>query len=246
MTRSCAPSGDGRCGRSSRGSTRCARVGVGAVDELSGLALTARRVLYQIAEAFEHAHGGWPEEVRFVGPGLWEPPSPPLARPARPLVLVTCSTELQRDGRLVEIALEALADEDVDVVAPTATLDPAPFRAPANARVVRDESHGAILPRAAAVVCHGGMGITQKALSAGVPLCVVPLGRDQLDVARHVVIAGVGTRVAPDELTAPRLRAAVRGARRLAPAARRMADAFAAAGGAEAAAREVEALLASS
>ena len=40
-----------------------------------------------------------------------------------------------------------------------------------------------ILEIAACVVCHGGMGITQKALAAGVPVCAVPFGRDQPEVA---------------------------------------------------------------
>jgi UDP:flavonoid glycosyltransferase YjiC (YdhE family) len=49
------------------------------------------------------------------------------------------------------------------------------------------------------------MGITQKALAAGVPVCVVLFGRAQFDVTRHVQIADAGTR-----LPASRLRKAVR------------------------------------
>jgi acyl-CoA synthetase (AMP-forming)/AMP-acid ligase II len=65
---------------------------------------------------------------------------------------------------------------------------------PHDAHIERFVPHGPILRRAAAVVCHGGMGVTQKALAAGVPVCVVPFGRDQLEVARHVEVAGAGTR----------------------------------------------------
>ena len=68
------------------------------------------------------------------------------------------------------------------------------------------------------VVCHGGMGITQKALAAGVPVCVVPWGRDQLEVAAHVVAAGAGTRVARRRLTPQRLAAAVERAAPAGPA----------------------------
>lgn len=46
--------------------------------------------------------------------------------------------------------------------------------------------HEAVLERAACVVCHGGMGITQKALAAEVPVVVVPFGRDQVETARRV------------------------------------------------------------
>lgn len=214
---------------------------------LSGLAgfesLTSRadRVVAYTAEPFEYTHGGWPENVRLVGPGIWEPPS---AEPAvdeaggntRPLVLVTCSTEFQDDGKLVEIALAALQGEDVDVVATTAALDPALFRAPANATVLRYTAHGPLLRRATAVVCHGGMGITQKALAAGVPVCVVPWGRDQLDVGKHVEIAGAGVVLARSRLSVEALRAAVRRTRSMRPGAEQVARAFASSGGASAAA----------
>lgn len=212
---------------------------------LGELALRGDRVLYLTAEPFEYTHGGWPASVRFVGPGLWEPPSssaPELAPSSRPTVLVTCSTEFQDDGRLVEVALEALATEDVDVIATTAAVDPARFRASPNARVVRYAAHGPILRHAVAVICHGGMGITQKALAAGVPVCVVPFGRDQLDVARHVEHADAGTRLLAGSLSVARLRDAVRLARTKTEGARRIARAFAAAGGARESASELERL----
>ena len=37
-------------------------------------------------------------------------------------------------------------------------------------------SHAAVLPRAAAVVTHAGMGIVGKATYAGVPIVAVPSG----------------------------------------------------------------------
>lgn len=39
------------------------------------------------------------------------------------------------------------------------------------------------------------MGSTQKALVHGVPVCVVPFGRDQFEVARRVEVARCGTRL---------------------------------------------------
>src|SRR5262249_40431571 len=161
----------------------------------------------------------------------------------RPLVLVTCSTEFQDDGRLVAAALEGLATEDVFVVATTAAVDPAQFRAPANARVERFVAHSPLLSRAACVVCHGGVGLARHALAAGVPLCVVPFGRDQLEVARHAEVASAGVRLLPKQLTPARLREAVRAARSLKPGAERIAAAFRAAGGAARAADEIEQLL---
>jgi UDP:flavonoid glycosyltransferase YjiC (YdhE family) len=67
------------------------------------------------------------------------------------------------------------------------------------------------LERAAcAIITHGEAGATQNALAAGVPVCVVPFGRDQLEVARRVAIAGAGTRLPAPRLDPERLRRRVR------------------------------------
>lgn len=200
-------------------------------------------VISLTAEPFEYQRP-WPANVRQVGPGIWEPPAATTETPAdeRPLVLVTCSTEFQNDGQLIEVTLAALATENVRVVATTASIDPATFTAPANARVERFLPHGPLLKEAAVVVCHGGMGITQKALAAGVPVCVVPFGRDQLEVARHVEVAGAGVRLLPKKLSPERLRAAVTLAMSRKAGAQRVAEGFRRAGGPAAAADLLERL----
>ena len=197
------------------------------------------------AEGFEYPRSDWPANVRLVGPVNWAPPEPPpqwLEEMPDPLVLVTCSTERQRDKRLLHVALEALPRAGISVIGTTAAHDPAIFSAPTGSRVVRFVSHEAILQRAACVVCHGGMGITQKALAAGIPLVVVPFGRDQLDSARRVQVAGAGVRISPRRLTAARLLAGVREAIACRAGAQRVSRAFAAAGGARAAADAIEAI----
>jgi UDP:flavonoid glycosyltransferase YjiC (YdhE family) len=54
------------------------------------------------------------------------------------------------------------------------------------------------------------MGIVTRAASAGVPMVVVPFGRDQPEVARRVVESGAGVLLKPKRMTAERLRASVR------------------------------------
>lgn len=171
------------------------RVGVAPLPSMVEFGRTARRLLYYTAEPFEYQRHDWPASLAMLGPMAWEPPSAPpdwLAGIDRPILLVTCSTEYQHDERLIETAFEAFGNDDVIVVATTGSIDPSHFRPPANARVERFLPHSALLPRVACVICHGGMGITQKALSAGVPACVVPFGRDQLEVAMHVDVAEAG------------------------------------------------------
>ncbi len=223
-----------------------AELGVPPVRRIERAMLRAPLMLYMTAEPFEYPRSDWPPSVRMVGPGIWDPPakSPAwLEEVRRPLVLVTCSTEFQNDGKLVQTALEALSGEGVEVVVTTAGVDPSPFTSPPNARVERFVPHSPVLERAACVVCHGGMGITQKALAAGVPVCVVPFGRDQFDVARHVEVAGAGSRLPASRLRPNRLRSAVREAMGKKDGAERIASAFASAGGPRAATEALEKLL---
>jgi MGT family glycosyltransferase len=204
-------------------------------------------LLYMTAEPFEYPRRDWPPNVRLVGPCSWDPPAEPpawLADVERPLVLVTTSSEFQDDGRLVRTALEALADEPLEVVATLPAQDAAGIEVPDNARVLPFVPHGALLERAACTITHGGMGATQKAIGRGVPVCVVPFGRDQLEVARRVEVSGAGTRLPARKLTPDRLRAKTRAAMDCRPGAERIAAAFAQAGGPAAAARAVEELLA--
>jgi MGT family glycosyltransferase len=185
----------------------------------------------------------------MVGPSGWDPaedePEPRwLAALTRPVILVSISTVFQDDGKLIQAALDALAGEPYDVVATTASLDPGSFRRPDNAHLHRFVPHSHVLRRAVAVVSPGGMGLTQKALLAGVPMCVVPFGRDQLEVARRVLESGAGTRVSSARLTPRRLRSAILEAIECTPAARRVGEQLWRAGGAPAAADALEQLTA--
>jgi MGT family glycosyltransferase len=199
------------------------------------------------AEGFEYPRNDWPANVRLIGAVNW---SPPLPAPAwldelhDPVVLVTCSTERQRDKRLLHVSLEALPAAGMSVIGTSAAHDPDQFNAPPGSRVVRFVSHETILQRAACVVCHGGMGITQKALAAGVPVVVVPCGRDQLDTARRVQSAQAGVRLSPRGLTPARLTDAVHTAIECRAGALRVSRAYEAAGGQTAGADAIETLVA--
>jgi MGT family glycosyltransferase len=190
------------------------------------------------AEPFEYPRSDWPASVRLIGPCAWDPPADApewLDDLKRPLVLVTTSSEFQDDGRLVRTALDALAGEELEVVAtlPAATIGA--MEVPANARVLPFVPHSPLLERAACAITHGGMGATQKALALGVPVCAVPFGRDQLEVARRVEVSGAGTRLPASKLSPQRLRAKVLEAISRKAGAERIAAAFADAGGATAA-----------
>ncbi|HQZ85713.1 MAG TPA: glycosyltransferase, partial [Actinomycetota bacterium] len=200
-------------------------------------------LLYLTAEPFEYHRTDWPGNVVQVGPCSWEPPGETpdwLASITDPLVLVTTSSEFQDDEKLVKVALAALADLPVHVVATVPAGNPDEFTIPNNAHILQFAPHGPLLDRAVCAVTHGGMGATQKALARGVPVCAVPFGRDQLEVARRVVVSGAGTRLPAKRLSVERLRAKVTEAATMEAGAQRVARGFEAAGGPQAAADAVE------
>lgn len=68
---------------------------------------------------------------------------------------------------------------------------------------------GALLPRIALLVHHGGIGTTAEALRAGVPQLIVPFAFDQFDNGRRVQAMGAGSVVPATRANAHRLRQAI-------------------------------------
>lgn len=193
-----------------------------------------RQVIALTSEPLEYPRSDLPANIHLVGTQPWDPPATRpayLDEPGDPWVLVTCSTDYQGDEQLARVAVDALRDEPVRVLLTLAdAYDEAALTAAANVRIERFVPHGQVLPQAAAVVCHGGMGIVTKAAVAGVPLVVVPFGRDQPEIARRVTEAGAGVTVPPKQLTAERLRDAVRRAMTMSTQARSVSRRLDAAG----------------
>lgn len=60
---------------------------------------------------------------------------------------------------------------------------------------------GAVLPHAAALVHHGGIGTTANGLAGGVPQLLMPMSHDQPDSAARIRRLGVGDYLAPKDFT---------------------------------------------
>jgi UDP:flavonoid glycosyltransferase YjiC (YdhE family) len=132
---------------------------------------------------------------------------------ARPVVLVSLGTvPLFNQPAAFGALLDGLAAEDVDVVVTVGELnDPAALgERPANVHVERWLPLAPLLPRCAAVVCHAGSGTTLAALTAGLPLVLVPNGADQHVNAAACRRAGAARTIAPADVTADAVRAAAR------------------------------------
>lgn len=192
-------------------------------------------VLVASGKPFQYPRTDWGDAVQLIGPCVVDPG--PLVAPDwltsidDPVVLVTTSSEKQADTNLIRTALAALRDEPVHVVATSPAGRPDDVASTGNATVVQFIPHGLVLDQAVCAVTHGGMGATQKALARGIPVCVVPYGRDQLEVARRVEVARCGTRLPAKKLSPSRLRMKVREAMTMTRGAERVAAGFKATGG---------------
>jgi MGT family glycosyltransferase len=221
-----------------------AQLGLSPLTSVDDYARRSPLMLVATAQPFDYPHPDWDDSVHLVGSCSYDPaPSTEpewLAQIDRPIVLVSTSSENQGDSELARVALAALADQPVHVVATFPAGIPPKMTTPANATVCQFVPHSLVLGRAACAITHGGMGVTQKALAWGVPVCVVPYGRDQFEVARRVEVAKCGTWLLPKHLTASRMRAKVLKAMTMTEGARRVATGYTATGGAVHGARLIE------
>ena len=169
--------------------------------------LDVDRILVLSSATFDFASPFVPSNVRYVGPVLdepgWaEPWTNPWPDSNDPLVLVGFSSTYQQQGPLIQRVVEALASLPVHAVVTLGQmLDADEVTAADNVVVVRSAPHGAILQHASLAVSHCGHGTTMKALTAGVPIVCIPMGRDQNDTAARVTHHGAGVRLSPKAST---------------------------------------------
>jgi MGT family glycosyltransferase len=157
---------------------------------------SARRQLVLTSPGFDFP-ATLPAAVRYVGPVLDDPmwAETPWIPPAgdAPLVLVAMSSTFQDHIGCLQRVLDALGTLAVrGVMTAGPAVDSAALEAPANVTILESAPHREVLRCAALVVTHGGHGTVVKALAAGVPMVLLPHGRDQADTAARVTMRGAG------------------------------------------------------
>lgn len=180
----------------------------------------ADRLIVPTVPEFDYPRSDLAANVRYVGmvhPSPTEQFRPPIwwqkLDGDRPVVHVTQGTVDNADfSRLLRPTIEALADENVMVVATTggphvSELD---FSIPPNTYVADFLPHDLLLPKVDVMVTNGGYGAVQRALSTGVPLVVAGNTEDKPEVAARVAWTGAGIDLRTGEPTAKAVRNAVR------------------------------------
>jgi MGT family glycosyltransferase len=159
------------------------------------------RVLVLSTRALEYPGFDPPKHVQVTGARLEDPAwteSIVLPPGDEPLVLVGLSTTFMDQSASIGRIAQALGTLPVRGLITTGpAVDPTSIPAPANVHVVRSAPHSEILPHAAAMVTHAGHGSVVKALAAGVPMVMMPFGRDQVEIAARAAYAGTGVRIRP-------------------------------------------------
>jgi UDP:flavonoid glycosyltransferase YjiC (YdhE family) len=178
-----------------------AQFGISSVKSIKDQMLRTGRMLVLSSSVFDFP-ATLPAHAVYCGPQLedasqlpsWKPPW--NDKDKTPLVLVSLSTTYQAQDDIIRRLLRAVEDLLVHVVVTLGySMSPDQFQAPANATLVPFIPHQSILPHTALAITHGGHGTVLGALSYGVPLICMPMGRDQGDVAARVVWLGVGIRI---------------------------------------------------
>lgn len=170
--------------------------------------------------SMEYPRTDLPPQVHFVGsmqravadPGF-EPPAwwGDVVDGRRPVVHVTQGTVSTDPAMLLRPTLQALAGEEVLVVATTGGPDPATLGPlPANARAAGFIPHGNLLPHVSAMVTNGGFGGVQTALGHRVPLVVAGSTEEKPEVARRVAFSGAGLDLRTGRPSTDQLRVAIR------------------------------------
>ena len=212
----------------------------------------ADRLLVLTSPAFDFPATSLPSNVRYVGPQLddpawlapWEPPAA-WQDDGRPLALVSLSTTYQGQADVVRRIVAALGEMPVrGLVTLGPALRPEEITLPSNVRAEQYAPHTLVCPQADLVVTPGGHGTIITALSCGVPVVCLPMGRDQADNAARVVWRGAGLRCS-SKAGVTTLRQTIQRALeepRFRAGARRIAEEIDSRAGASQAIQEVEAL----
>jgi zeaxanthin glucosyltransferase len=169
-------------------------------------------------EAFLGPDAGVPPATHLVGP------SNPLTERgdevdfpwerlgAKPVVYVSFGSQISWQPELFRTLAEAAAPLGVTLVLSAGELADTDFSRslPGDVVAVPYVPQRQLLPRASAFVSHGGANSVMEAMTAGVPMLLLPICNDQPIQAHFLTKSGAGLALGPRTLTVQECRAALR------------------------------------
>jgi len=171
------------------------------------------RVLGMFPDWFAPPQPDWPPQTRLVGfplyseEGVSAPESAPaawIASGAPPIVFTPGSANVFGHD-FFAAAVEACGILGRRGLLLSRFAEQVPAALPDHVRHVDFLPFRWLLPRAAALVHHGGIGSASQALAAGIPQLIMPLGFDQFDNLHRVERLGAGSGLLPRHFRGPAL-----------------------------------------
>jgi len=175
----------------------------------------ANLVLHATDPVFDICPSVLPSHHKYVGPLFWEMPGngqESLQKTGSPWVLIAVSTSPQPgDMTIVKTALKALDSMSFRVLV---TLAPGHNKddlgeIPPNVHVMGYTPHSKVLPHCRLVISHAGHGIVIKSMYHGIPMVLLPWGRDQPGVAVRAERMGTAVVVAKPDCSVHTLAAGI-------------------------------------
>lgn len=175
------------------------------------------RVIALFPEWFGPPQPDWPKQTRLTGFPLFDEAAirelprelDDFLNDGDPPVIFTPGSAMDRGNEFFSEAVKALNLLGKRGVLLSRFADTIPANLPPTVRHFPYAPFSQVLPRAAALAYHGGVGTCAQTLQAGIPHLVQPMAHDQLDTLSRVHDLGVGTGLHPHQFKAKRIAAAL-------------------------------------
>jgi rhamnosyltransferase subunit B len=176
-----------------------ASVGLGPVGRVYPWMCSPQRIIGCWPEWYGPPQPDWPEQTVLAGFPFYDhdATTPEVSREAvewaaarRPIIF-TAGTGMMHGGDFFRDAVESCRRLGLPGCLLARHVSQIPPRLPEDVRHFSYVPLSELLPRARAIVHHGGIGTTAQALAAGIPQLVMPLAFDQFDNSRRLARLGV-------------------------------------------------------
>lgn len=170
-------------------------------------------ILAMFPQWFAAPQPDWPSQTRHTGFPLFDPSSQGklssevtafLDAGERP-VIFTPGTAMSHGSDFFATSLEAVKGFGCRAMFISQFPEQIPVALPESVFACRYAPFGQLLPRAAAIVHHGGIGTISQAMAAGIPQLVRPMGFDQAENASRLEELGIGATLSPRRYTVQKL-----------------------------------------
>ncbi len=160
----------------------------------------------------------WPPSLRLTGFPLYDergavkvPASlEEFIRSGEPPIVFTPGSAMRHGRPFFEAAIEACQQLGRRGILLTRFAEQLPSTLPDSVRYYDFVPLTQLLPRAGALVCHGGIGTIAQGLAAGIPQLIMPLSHDQPDNTWRIKNLGVGDSIKPSKFHGPAVAAKLR------------------------------------